>query len=153
MAKRVNTCKCVATPQEKIEYKTKVSRNSNMSKLQAGYLFPEDTLFSYLVQAYSFRVMRRSKNLNDRNSQKFVQFVTKTLVYEGNAMRLLMGEESHYSSPRVYNRFSVDRSFARTTCPLALGLLALGIKLVYSATSKHRDQSSYLNLFTRVDPF
>lgn len=24
-----------------VEYKTKVSRNSNMSKLQAGYLFPE----------------------------------------------------------------------------------------------------------------
>ncbi|CAG7898280.1 unnamed protein product [Brassica rapa] len=41
MAKRVNTCKCVATPQEKIEYKTNVSRNQNMSKLQAGYLFPE----------------------------------------------------------------------------------------------------------------
>ncbi|KAH0940776.1 hypothetical protein HID58_000413 [Brassica napus] len=41
MAKRVNTCKCVATPQDKIEYKTNVSRNSNMSKLQAGYLFPE----------------------------------------------------------------------------------------------------------------
>ncbi|KAL0726389.1 hypothetical protein Bca4012_022482 [Brassica carinata] len=39
--KRVNTCKCVATPQDKIEYKTNVSRNSNMSKLQAGYLFPE----------------------------------------------------------------------------------------------------------------
>ncbi|KAJ4873523.1 Uncharacterized protein Rs2_44796 [Raphanus sativus] len=41
MPKRVNTCKCVATPQDKIEYKTNVSRNSNMSKLQAGYLFPE----------------------------------------------------------------------------------------------------------------
>ncbi|KFK29997.1 hypothetical protein AALP_AA7G204300 [Arabis alpina] len=41
MAKRFNSCKCVVTPQEKIEYKTNVSRNSNMSKLQAGYLFPE----------------------------------------------------------------------------------------------------------------
>ncbi|KAJ0247310.1 LL-diaminopimelate aminotransferase [Hirschfeldia incana] len=41
MPKRVNTCKCVATPQDKIEYKTNVSRNPNMSKLQAGYLFPE----------------------------------------------------------------------------------------------------------------
>eukprot|EP00262_Sarcandra_glabra_P006119 TRINITY_DN18215_c0_g1_i1.p1 TRINITY_DN18215_c0_g1~~TRINITY_DN18215_c0_g1_i1.p1 ORF type:complete len:460 (+),score=82.43 TRINITY_DN18215_c0_g1_i1:208-1587(+) len=34
--------KCVATPQaEKTAYKTKVSRNANMAKLQAGYLFPE----------------------------------------------------------------------------------------------------------------
>ncbi|KAF6145037.1 hypothetical protein GIB67_013388 [Kingdonia uniflora] len=38
-------CKCVAaTPQAPVEetaYTTKVSRNVNMSKLQAGYLFPE----------------------------------------------------------------------------------------------------------------
>ncbi|MCL7031894.1 hypothetical protein MKW94_024927 [Papaver nudicaule] len=37
-------CKCVAssTPIEKAEaYTTKVSRNANMAKLQAGYLFPE----------------------------------------------------------------------------------------------------------------
>lgn len=34
--------KCVATsPSEKTGYKTKVSRNENMAKLQAGYLFPE----------------------------------------------------------------------------------------------------------------
>ncbi|PRQ22153.1 putative LL-diaminopimelate aminotransferase [Rosa chinensis] len=32
--------KCVATP-EKTEFKTQVSRNANMGKLQAGYLFPE----------------------------------------------------------------------------------------------------------------
>ncbi|KAL3614403.1 hypothetical protein CASFOL_042477 [Castilleja foliolosa] len=34
--------KCVASPPaEKTAYKTKVSRNENMAKLQAGYLFPE----------------------------------------------------------------------------------------------------------------
>ncbi|CAN8229545.1 unnamed protein product [Cochlearia groenlandica] len=54
--------------------------------------------------------MRRFENLNDRNSQKLVQFVAKDRVYEDNAMRFLMGEESHYSSPRVYNRFSAARS-------------------------------------------
>lgn len=36
----VGICKCVATP-DKIAYKTNVSRNENMGKLQAGYLFPE----------------------------------------------------------------------------------------------------------------
>ncbi|KAK3011990.1 hypothetical protein RJ639_011248 [Escallonia herrerae] len=36
------SCKCVATPSaEKTAYTTKVSRNANMAKLQAGYLFPE----------------------------------------------------------------------------------------------------------------
>ncbi|KAK3227480.1 hypothetical protein Dsin_007342 [Dipteronia sinensis] len=40
--KRVGVCKCVATPQEeKIAFKTMVSRNANIAKLQAGYLFPE----------------------------------------------------------------------------------------------------------------
>ncbi|KAL9251128.1 LL-diaminopimelate aminotransferase, chloroplastic-like protein [Drosera capensis] len=37
-------CKCVATetsPVEQTVYRTKVSRNENMGKLQAGYLFPE----------------------------------------------------------------------------------------------------------------
>ncbi|KAI3975573.1 hypothetical protein MKX01_002405 [Papaver californicum] len=37
-------CKCVAAaspPTEKAAYTTKVSRNANMAKLQAGYLFPE----------------------------------------------------------------------------------------------------------------
>ncbi|GAB2247128.1 hypothetical protein Droror1_Dr00007010 [Drosera rotundifolia] len=37
-------CKCVATetsPVEQTIYRTKVSRNENMGKLQAGYLFPE----------------------------------------------------------------------------------------------------------------
>ncbi|KAG7014919.1 LL-diaminopimelate aminotransferase, chloroplastic, partial [Cucurbita argyrosperma subsp. argyrosperma] len=35
-------CKCVATSQDsKTDYKTAVSRNANMAKLQAGYLFPE----------------------------------------------------------------------------------------------------------------
>ncbi|XP_043817152.1 LL-diaminopimelate aminotransferase, chloroplastic isoform X2 [Manihot esculenta] len=41
-SKNIEICRCVATPQEeKITYKTKVSRNANMAKLQAGYLFPE----------------------------------------------------------------------------------------------------------------
>ncbi|XP_021903811.1 LL-diaminopimelate aminotransferase, chloroplastic [Carica papaya] len=41
-SKRMGTCKCVVTPQEQMTaYKTKVSRNANMAKLQAGYLFPE----------------------------------------------------------------------------------------------------------------
>ncbi|KAM7479075.1 hypothetical protein LguiA_027288 [Lonicera macranthoides] len=41
-ARNIGICKCVATPQaEKTAYKTKVSRNENMGKLQAGYLFPE----------------------------------------------------------------------------------------------------------------
>ncbi|GMH03062.1 hypothetical protein Nepgr_004901 [Nepenthes gracilis] len=35
-------CKCVASsPVEQTGYTTKVSRNANMAKLQAGYLFPE----------------------------------------------------------------------------------------------------------------
>ncbi|XP_010907176.1 LL-diaminopimelate aminotransferase, chloroplastic isoform X2 [Elaeis guineensis] len=34
-------CLCVAAPSEQTAYKTKVSRNANMAKLQAGYLFPE----------------------------------------------------------------------------------------------------------------
>ncbi|XP_074328447.1 LL-diaminopimelate aminotransferase, chloroplastic-like [Apium graveolens] len=34
-------CKCVATPADKTAYTTKVSRNPNIGKLQAGYLFPE----------------------------------------------------------------------------------------------------------------
>ncbi|CAI9781820.1 unnamed protein product [Fraxinus pennsylvanica] len=40
---RINgVVKCVATPStEKTVYKTTVSRNENMGKLQAGYLFPE----------------------------------------------------------------------------------------------------------------
>lgn len=41
-AKRIGICKCVAVPQEaQTAYTTKVSRNANMAKLQAGYLFPE----------------------------------------------------------------------------------------------------------------
>ncbi|XWS40339.1 hypothetical protein CRYUN_Cryun18bG0132500 [Craigia yunnanensis] len=40
--KSISIVKCVATPQEQqIAYKTKVSRNANIAKLQAGYLFPE----------------------------------------------------------------------------------------------------------------
>ncbi|XVE67391.1 hypothetical protein DITRI_Ditri08aG0156600 [Diplodiscus trichospermus] len=40
--KSVTIVKCVATPQEQqTAYKTKVSRNANIAKLQAGYLFPE----------------------------------------------------------------------------------------------------------------
>ncbi|KAK7293869.1 hypothetical protein RJT34_16746 [Clitoria ternatea] len=40
--KSVSVCKCVMTPQEaETAYKTKVDRNLNMGKLQAGYLFPE----------------------------------------------------------------------------------------------------------------
>ncbi|OIV94578.1 hypothetical protein TanjilG_25640 [Lupinus angustifolius] len=40
--KSVGICKCVAAPQEAdTVYKTKVSRNGNIAKLQAGYLFPE----------------------------------------------------------------------------------------------------------------
>ncbi|XVE48651.1 hypothetical protein DITRI_Ditri01bG0019200 [Diplodiscus trichospermus] len=40
--KSINVFKCVATPQEQqTAYKTTVSRNSNIAKLQAGYLFPE----------------------------------------------------------------------------------------------------------------
>lgn len=40
--KNPRICKCVATtPTEKSAYMTKVSRNANMAKLQAGYLFPE----------------------------------------------------------------------------------------------------------------
>ncbi|ERN16922.1 probable LL-diaminopimelate aminotransferase, chloroplastic isoform X1 [Amborella trichopoda] len=36
-------CRCIAEPVEMMQtvYKTKVSRNENMAKLQAGYLFPE----------------------------------------------------------------------------------------------------------------
>ncbi|GMY38845.1 LL-diaminopimelate aminotransferase, chloroplastic [Fagus crenata] len=41
-AKRIGICKCVAVPQEaQTAYKTNISRNANMAKLQAGYLFPE----------------------------------------------------------------------------------------------------------------
>ncbi|KAL5719484.1 LL-diaminopimelate aminotransferase [Ranunculus cassubicifolius] len=41
-SKQFGTCKCVATSTpEKTAYKTGVSRNANMGKLQAGYLFPE----------------------------------------------------------------------------------------------------------------
>ncbi|KAL2935083.1 LL-diaminopimelate aminotransferase chloroplastic [Bienertia sinuspersici] len=40
--KNGGVCKCVATsPAEQIAHTTKVSRNPNMGKLQAGYLFPE----------------------------------------------------------------------------------------------------------------
>ncbi|KAF1875050.1 hypothetical protein Lal_00007666 [Lupinus albus] len=40
--KSVGILKCVAAPQEaETAYKTKVSRNENITKLQAGYLFPE----------------------------------------------------------------------------------------------------------------
>ncbi|GMJ12632.1 ABERRANT GROWTH AND DEATH 2, ARF-GAP domain 2 [Hibiscus trionum] len=41
--KSINIVKCVATPQEQqtAAYKTNVSRNANIAKLQAGYLFPE----------------------------------------------------------------------------------------------------------------
>ncbi|XP_022762831.1 LL-diaminopimelate aminotransferase, chloroplastic-like [Durio zibethinus] len=40
--KSINIVKCVATPQEQqTAYKTNVSRNANIAKLQAGYLFPE----------------------------------------------------------------------------------------------------------------
>ena len=39
-------------------YTTKVSRNANMAKLQAGYLFPEvcDGIFSYLLCCYAIVV-------------------------------------------------------------------------------------------------
>ncbi|XP_028787151.1 LL-diaminopimelate aminotransferase, chloroplastic-like isoform X2 [Neltuma alba] len=41
-AKSLGVCKCVETPQElQTGYRTNVSRNANMAKLQAGYLFPE----------------------------------------------------------------------------------------------------------------
>lgn len=33
--------RCIAEPAEKISYTTSVSRNANIAKLQAGYLFPE----------------------------------------------------------------------------------------------------------------
>ncbi|KAK8563160.1 hypothetical protein V6N13_018301 [Hibiscus sabdariffa] len=40
--KSISLVKCVSTPQEQqTAYKTKVSRNANIAKLQAGYLFPE----------------------------------------------------------------------------------------------------------------
>ncbi|XP_021300274.1 LL-diaminopimelate aminotransferase, chloroplastic isoform X2 [Herrania umbratica] len=41
--KSFKICKCVSTPleQQQTDYKTKVPRNSNIAKLQAGYLFPE----------------------------------------------------------------------------------------------------------------
>ncbi|KAK1431245.1 hypothetical protein QVD17_14564 [Tagetes erecta] len=40
--KKMGVCKCVAaSPAEQTAYKTKVSRNGNIAKLQAGYLFPE----------------------------------------------------------------------------------------------------------------
>ncbi|KAL0547629.1 hypothetical protein IC582_017573 [Cucumis melo] len=40
--KSVGVCMCVATSQDsKTAHKTAVSRNANMAKLQAGYLFPE----------------------------------------------------------------------------------------------------------------
>ncbi|KAK8626615.1 hypothetical protein V6N13_134252 [Hibiscus sabdariffa] len=40
--KIINIVRCVSTPQEQqTTYKTNVSRNANISKLQAGYLFPE----------------------------------------------------------------------------------------------------------------
>ncbi|KAK9084646.1 hypothetical protein Sjap_025057 [Stephania japonica] len=38
--KRSSVCKCVATPEQTV-YTTKVARNGNLAKLQAGYLFPE----------------------------------------------------------------------------------------------------------------
>ncbi|KAK4788036.1 hypothetical protein SAY86_019355 [Trapa natans] len=41
-SKRLGVCRCVATPTEEVTaYKTTVSRNANIAKLQAGYLFPE----------------------------------------------------------------------------------------------------------------
>ncbi|XP_076941992.1 LL-diaminopimelate aminotransferase, chloroplastic-like [Bidens hawaiensis] len=41
-SKKSAVCKCVATsPAEQTAYKTKVTRNGNIAKLQAGYLFPE----------------------------------------------------------------------------------------------------------------
>ncbi|XP_039173547.1 LL-diaminopimelate aminotransferase, chloroplastic [Eucalyptus grandis] len=46
-AKKTGAVRCVAVPREErpvralLSYKTKVSRNANMAKLQAGYLFPE----------------------------------------------------------------------------------------------------------------
>ncbi|KVI01873.1 hypothetical protein Ccrd_019845 [Cynara cardunculus var. scolymus] len=40
--RKMGVCKCVATsPTEQTAYKTQVSRNGNIAKLQAGYLFPE----------------------------------------------------------------------------------------------------------------
>ncbi|CAM8924924.1 unnamed protein product [Rhodiola kirilowii] len=40
--KAIGFCRCVAAdPSEKTVFTTKVSRNANMGKLQAGYLFPE----------------------------------------------------------------------------------------------------------------
>ncbi|KAJ9552263.1 hypothetical protein OSB04_016308 [Centaurea solstitialis] len=51
--KKMGVCKCVATsPAEQTAYKTQVSRNGNIAKLQAGYLFPEVctiTSASYLL--------------------------------------------------------------------------------------------------------
>ncbi|KAJ6896149.1 hypothetical protein NC651_022387 [Populus alba x Populus x berolinensis] len=41
-SKTPSICTCAAAPQEqKTVYKTQVSRNANIAKLQAGYLFPE----------------------------------------------------------------------------------------------------------------
>ncbi|CAK9167886.1 unnamed protein product [Ilex paraguariensis] len=42
-AKNSGICRCIASPplEKNVAYKTKVSRNANMAKLQAGYLFPE----------------------------------------------------------------------------------------------------------------
>ncbi|CAA6653728.1 unnamed protein product [Spirodela intermedia] len=42
-SRKLSICKCVsaAPPTEQTAHKTKVARNANMAKLQAGYLFPE----------------------------------------------------------------------------------------------------------------
>ncbi|CAA7388088.1 unnamed protein product [Spirodela intermedia] len=42
-SRKLSVCKCVsaAPPTEQTAHKTKVARNANMAKLQAGYLFPE----------------------------------------------------------------------------------------------------------------
>jgi hypothetical protein len=43
-------------------YKTKVSRNANMAKLQAGYLFPEvsDVMCSYFLYCYTLAVVPKT---------------------------------------------------------------------------------------------
>ncbi|WJX15219.1 LL-diaminopimelate aminotransferase [Trifolium repens] len=91
MKKSVSICKCVATPQEaETAYKTRVSRNENMGKLQAGYLFPEIARrrSAHLLKYPDAKII--SLGIGD-TTEPIPQVITSALAEKAHALSTLEG--------------------------------------------------------------
>ncbi|GAV75371.1 Aminotran_1_2 domain-containing protein [Cephalotus follicularis] len=89
--KKFGACKCVAAPhEEKIAFKTKVSRNANMAKLQAGYLFPEIARrrAAHLLKYPDAKVI--SLGIGD-TTEPIPEVITSAMEKRANALSTLEG--------------------------------------------------------------